>query len=109
MFFNNLFYCDKDRACKQPAIQEEELIKQMVALMDEINIDKLKTIEKIKKEIQRFQKFNYIIMGSNNNDLPKKSIIFLALFLYFKYFRIVSLNSFSIVAFEKSKSIFSDK
>ena len=40
--------------------------------MDEIDIDKLKTVEKIKKEIQRFQKFNYIMMGSDNNDLPKK-------------------------------------
>lgn len=40
--------------------------------MDKISIDKLKTVEKIKKEIQRFQKFNYIMMGSNNNDLPKK-------------------------------------
>ena len=40
--------------------------------MDKIDIDKLKTVEKIKKEIQRFQKFNYIMMGSNNNDMPKK-------------------------------------
>jgi len=40
--------------------------------MDKIDIDKLKTVEKIKKEIQRFQKFNYIMMGSDNNDMPKK-------------------------------------
>ena len=64
--------CGKDRDCKQPAIREEDLIKQMVALMDKIDIDKLKTVEKIKKEIQRFQKFNYIMMGSDNNDMPKK-------------------------------------
>ena len=64
--------CGKNREYKQLAIREEELIKQMVALMDEIDIDKLKTVEKIKKEIQRFQKFNYIMMGNNNNDLPKK-------------------------------------
>ena len=64
--------CGKDRDCKQPAIREEDLIKQMVTLMDKINIDKLKTVEKIKKEIQRFQKFNYIMMGNDNNDMPKK-------------------------------------
>ncbi len=64
--------CGKDRDCKQPAIREEDLIKQMVTLMDKIDIDKLKTVEKIKKEIQRFQKFNYIMMGSDNNDMPKK-------------------------------------
>ena len=64
--------CGKDRDCKQPAIREEDLTKQMIALMDKIDIDKLKTVEKIKKEIQRFQKFNYIMMGSNDNNLPKK-------------------------------------
>ena len=64
--------CGKDRDCKQPAIREEELIKQMVVLMDEIDIDKLKTVEKIKKEIQRFQKFNYIMSGNESNEMPKK-------------------------------------
>ncbi len=64
--------CGKDRDCKQPAIREEELIKQMVVLMDEIDIDKLKTVEKIKKEIQRFQKFNYIMLGNDGNEMPKK-------------------------------------
>ena len=64
--------CGKNRDCKQQAIREEDLIKQMVSLMDKIDIDKLKTVEKIKKEIQRFQKFNYIMMSSDNNDLPKK-------------------------------------
>ncbi|MFH1667815.1 MAG: recombinase family protein [Candidatus Komeilibacteria bacterium] len=64
--------CGKNRECKQPAIREEDLIKQMVLLIDEINIDKLKTVEKIKKEIQRFQKFNYIMSGNNGDEMPKK-------------------------------------
>ena len=64
--------CGKDRDCKQPAIREEELIKQMIALMDKVDIDKLKTAEKIKKEIQRFQKFNYIMSGNDGDQMPKK-------------------------------------
>ena len=64
--------CGKNRDCKQPAIREEDLIKQMVSLIDKIDIDKLKTVEKIKKEIQRFQKFNYIMIGGNDNNLSKK-------------------------------------
>lgn len=63
--------CGKNRDCRQPAIREEELIKQLVALMDEIDIDRLKTVEKIKKEIQRFQKFNYI-MGNENGKFENK-------------------------------------
>ncbi len=64
--------CGKDRDCKQPAIREEELIKQMIVLIDKIDIDKLRTVEKIKKEIQRFQKFNYIMTGNNDDELPKR-------------------------------------
>jgi site-specific DNA recombinase len=64
--------CGKDRECKQPAIREEELIKQIVVLMDRVDIDKLKAADKIKKEIQRFQKFNYIMSGNNDDELPKK-------------------------------------
>lgn len=59
--------CGKDRNCKEPAIREEDLINQMVELIDKVDIDKLKTTEKIKKEIERFQKFNYIIGGKETN------------------------------------------
>jgi len=45
-------------------------MKQLIKLMDEINIDQLATQEKIKKELERFNKFNKII-GLNSN-LPKK-------------------------------------
>ena len=64
--------CGKDRDCKQPAIREEDLIKQMVMLMDKVDIDKLRAVEKIKKEIQRFQKFNYIMSGNNGDEMPKR-------------------------------------
>lgn len=59
--------CGKDKNCKEPAIREEDLINQMVELIDKVDIDKLKTTEKIKKEIERFQKFNYIIGGKETN------------------------------------------
>lgn len=59
--------CGKDRNCKEKAIREEDLIAQMIGLMDKVNIDKLKTVEKIKKEIERFQKFNYVLGGEETN------------------------------------------
>lgn len=61
----------KDRDCKEPAIREEDLINQIVLLIDKIDIDKLKAIEIIKKEIERFQKFNFII-GNNNERTSTK-------------------------------------
>ncbi|MDD3190777.1 MAG: hypothetical protein PHI66_03755 [Candidatus Pacebacteria bacterium] len=39
----------------------------MVELIDKVDIDKLKTTEKIKKEIERFQKFSYIIGGEETS------------------------------------------
>jgi len=59
--------CGKDRNCKEPAIREEDLINQIVELIDKVDIDKLKTTEKIKKEIERYQKFNYIIGGEETS------------------------------------------
>ena len=55
----------------QPAIREEELIRQIINLIDKVDIDKLKTIEKIKQEIQRFQKFNYILGNTDKNTSSK--------------------------------------
>lgn len=63
--------CGKDKNCKEPAIREEELIKQIIGLIDKLDIDQLKTVEKIKKEIERFQKFNYIL--GNENKLENKT------------------------------------
>jgi DNA invertase Pin-like site-specific DNA recombinase len=63
--------CGKNRDCKEPAIREEELIKQIIGLIDKIDIDQLKTVGKIKKEIERFQKFNYIL--GNENKLENKT------------------------------------
>ena len=40
--------------------------------MDKVDIDKLRAVEKIKKEIQRFQKFNYIMSGNNGDEMPKR-------------------------------------
>ena len=67
------YHCShgKDRECKQLAIREEELIRQMINLIDKVDIDKLKTIEKIKQEIQRFQKFNYILGNADKNTSGK--------------------------------------
>jgi DNA invertase Pin-like site-specific DNA recombinase len=63
--------CGKDRDCKEPAIREEDLIIQMVGLVDKMDIDRIRTIDKIKKEIERYQKFSYII-GSGNEEMGKK-------------------------------------
>jgi len=67
------YHCSrgKDRKCREGAIREEDLMKQLVNLMDKIDIDQMATQEKIKKELERFKKFSAIVGRESN--LPKRS------------------------------------
>jgi DNA invertase Pin-like site-specific DNA recombinase len=54
----------KDRNCKGEYLNEEELIKQLIDLMDKIDIDEIGIKEKIKAEVERFKKFQRIALGN---------------------------------------------
>lgn len=56
----------KDRDCKGGYINEIDLIKQFEDLMESINIDEIGIKEKIKNEVQRFKKFNQIVLNSKD-------------------------------------------
>lgn len=53
-----------DRICKEPAIREEELVRQLLSLIDRVEIDELAAMDHIKREVQRFRKFSYGILGN---------------------------------------------
>jgi DNA invertase Pin-like site-specific DNA recombinase len=48
----------KDHNCKNPPINETDLIKQFEKLIDDMKVNELKVRDKIKDEILRFKKFN---------------------------------------------------
>ena len=52
-----------DRFCKQKAIREEELVKQLLEIIDKIDIDEISAQDKIRKEVMRFRKFSYGVLG----------------------------------------------
>jgi hypothetical protein len=54
----------KDSKCKCGYINEPDLLKQFEELMDTINIDEIGIKEKIKGEVERFKKFQQLIVGS---------------------------------------------
>lgn len=64
------YHCSrgKDRDCREKPIREEDLIKQMVELVDKIEVDQLKINEKVKAEMERFRKFSFML-GQNANQL----------------------------------------
>jgi site-specific DNA recombinase len=65
----HLYYgCTKsrDRNCKGVYINEEDLIKQFEKLLDKIDLDEIGIKEKIKKEVERFKKFQRAILGNKD-------------------------------------------
>ncbi len=53
----------RDKNCKCGYINEDELILQLEGLMEKIDLDEIGIKEKIKAEVQRFKKFQRIILG----------------------------------------------
>ncbi len=53
----------RDPNCKCGYINEVDLIKQFEGLMDQIDIDEIGVKEKIKSEVERFKKFQQVLLG----------------------------------------------
>ncbi|MFA5208614.1 MAG: recombinase family protein, partial [Candidatus Paceibacterota bacterium] len=56
----------KDRNCKCGSINEEYLLKQFEQLLDSIDLDEIGIKEKIKVEVERFKKFQRVILGNKD-------------------------------------------
>lgn len=59
------YHCNKfkDRHCKEGAIREENLIEQLLEIIDKIDIDEIGAREKIEREINKYRKFSYSVLG----------------------------------------------
>ena len=59
--------------CNNPAINEPNLIAELIELMDNINLDELGVKERIEQEIARFNKFRIGVLGhkkeANNSEI----------------------------------------
>jgi site-specific DNA recombinase len=61
----------KDRNCKNKYIREEDLIKEMLKILDKVNINELGMRQKLEDEISRFNIFQRSVLGST--DKVKKN------------------------------------
>jgi hypothetical protein len=55
----------KDRNCKCGFINEVDLLKQFEDLMDQIDINEIGIKEKIKEEVERFKRFQKVLLGKS--------------------------------------------
>jgi len=65
----------KDKKCKERYIEEKELIKQLVGLVDKISLNKLGIKEKIELELERYNKFRYGVLGLKKEEEEKQKNI----------------------------------
>jgi DNA invertase Pin-like site-specific DNA recombinase len=59
------YFCTRsqDLDCKNPSIKEDHLIKELIDMIDRVSLDELGIKEKIKDEIERYNKFRTGVLG----------------------------------------------
>lgn len=55
----------KDRNCKNPYLREEELVEQLTALLDKIDLSETAVRVKFEEELKRHNKFHRSVLGMN--------------------------------------------
>lgn len=58
----------KDRNCKNPALNETELIESLLDMVDTLNINKVKLTAKLDVEIQKFKKLQAMFLGKKKTE-----------------------------------------
>lgn len=58
----------KDRGCKNPALNETELIESLLDMVDTLNINKVKLTAKLDVEIQKFKKLQAMFLGKKKTE-----------------------------------------
>ena len=58
----------KDRNCKNPALNETELIGSLLDMVDTLNINKVKLTAKLDVEIQKFKKLQAMFLGKKKTE-----------------------------------------
>ncbi|HMO77715.1 MAG TPA: recombinase family protein [Candidatus Paceibacterota bacterium] len=58
----------KDRSCKNPAINETDLVTAMIKMLDTISLDQVKLNMKLNTEIQKFKKLQAMFLGKKKTE-----------------------------------------
>ena len=65
----------KDRDCKGGYVREEELIRQLLGILDKIDLDELGMQGQFKEEVERYYKFSKRVLGIKSQDFEKQKEI----------------------------------
>ena len=65
----------KDQNCRGVSMNENEVIKQLIEIIDKVSLDKLGIKQKLEAELDRYSQFRYAVLGLDEKDLEKKKKI----------------------------------
>ncbi len=58
--------------CKEQPIREEDLMLEMEKMIDKINLNKKDAFTNLKRDLEKYNKFAEMVIGSGQMDLPKR-------------------------------------
>ncbi|MDO8648343.1 MAG: recombinase family protein [Candidatus Peregrinibacteria bacterium] len=70
------YHCSRfDQTCKQPYVQEDELLSQLLQLIDQIDLDTTGMRKKLESEVERMNKFTADVLGMDQSiKIPKMDV-----------------------------------
>lgn len=70
------YFCTRSRDinCKNPYINEKDLVKQFAELIDQIDLNKTEIHDRVRGEIERYNKFRAIVLGSEKEKTIFKEL-----------------------------------
>ena len=70
------YHCSRfDQTCKQPYVREDELLAQLLALIDQIDLDKTGMRKKLETEVEKMNKFTADVLGMESEiKIPKMDV-----------------------------------
>lgn len=70
------YFCTRSRDinCKNPYINEKDLVKQFAELIDQIDLNKIEIHDRVRGEIERYNKFRAIVLGSEKEKTIFKEL-----------------------------------
>jgi len=65
----------RDLHCKGGYIREEELINQLIAILDKLNVNELGVRDKFERELERYNRFRRFVLGTGKDEnLPEEKV-----------------------------------
>ncbi len=70
------YHCSRfDQTCKQPYVQEDELLNQLLQLIDQVDLDKTGMRKKLQTEVERMNNFTADVLGMDQSiTIPKMDV-----------------------------------